>query len=53
MNELTEIKREILELNYEMSLAMRYNDVDKIRTLRERTNRLISIYLKKIAVKVD
>lgn len=53
MEELIDIQRKIIDLNYEMSLAMRYNDSDKIVNLRKETNDLITLYLDKIDNKQD
>ena len=41
-----EIKREIIELNYELLLALTYDESDKVLEIRNQTNDLINKYLK-------
>lgn len=45
---LTDIKRKIIELNYELLLAMRYDDDLKVKEIRLETNKLINQYLNKL-----
>jgi hypothetical protein len=40
-----EIKRRIIELNYDLLLALTYDEQDKIIEIREETNELIKEYL--------
>lgn len=40
-----EIKRRIIELNYDLLLALTYDEADKIIEIREETNKLINEYL--------